>query len=102
MVGKHSPEPCTRWAVAAEGFCEQHYLSKVEDEKRKAREAAHTLQLNERIDAYIEMRKEHPSVWDTGMAAGAGLEPTTSRLTADRSTTELPRKGRPHRLTELA
>lgn len=37
------------------------------------------------------------------MAAGGGLEPPTSRVTADRSTSELPRKGKgPHRLTELA
>lgn len=35
---------------------------------------------------------------DKMMAAGGGLEPPTSRVTADRSTAELPRKGRPHRI----
>ena len=97
------PEPCTRWAVAEEGYCGQHYAARIELERRTVRIAIERAALDARIDAYLARVAEHPSIWDgehtpRGVAAGAGLEPATSRVTTDRSTTELPRKG-PHRLT---
>lgn len=90
----------------SDGYCFQHFVVNTERVKREARIAIAKALIAERIAIYIEWTKDHPSVWDSrlapkGMAAGAGIEPTTSRVTADRSTTELPRKG-PHRLTELA
>lgn len=98
VVGKHEPEPCSRWAADDKGYCGQHYVAKVEGERAAERIAIAKAEMDQRIDAYIEWSKEHPSVWDSqlaprGVAAGAGLEPATSRVTADRSTTELPRKG---------
>lgn len=99
MVGDREPSPCTRWAFDAGGYCGQHYVSMKDTELKKAREAQRQLQLQQRIDEYIRWAASHPSVWDSrrGMAAGEGLEPSTSRVTTDRSTTELPRKG-PHKL----
>ena len=112
VVGDREPEPCSRWAADEDGWCAQHWTALHEKQKQKAREAERKLQLDQRIAAYIEWTREHPSVWDSpnapkGVAAGAGVEPATSRVTADRSTAELPRSGRatrnkPHRLTELA
>ena len=102
-VGKFEPEPCSRWAFEEDGYCTQHYVARVEADKAEARKAITRAELDARIEAYIVMSAEHPSVWDSdrapkGMAAGAGLEPATSRVTADRSTTELPRKKGPHRI----
>lgn len=124
LVGKHDPEQCSNWAVSEVGWCGQHYASAIESEAAAKRIAIERETINERIDSYIEWVAKHPSIHDTQsgrkmttqaqstrglkgitmeqlMAAGGGLEPPTSRVTADRSTTELPRKG-PHRLTELA
>lgn len=102
IVGDKEPEPCSRWAADAEGYCSQHFIALREKDIRKARDAEKQLQLHQRIDAYIEWSRTHPSVWDSRkMAAGGGLEPPTSRVTVGGSTVELPRKG-PHRLTELA
>lgn len=79
IVGKHEASACTRWAVSDEGYCEQHYVSKVETEKKAARIAIARAELDSRITAYLNWTASHPSVWD--------------RMRK--------RKG-PHRLTELA
>ena len=105
----------------SDGYCFQHFASRTEAARKATREAERKAEMNARIDAYLAWVAEHPSVHDTidghrpatqaestrglagipKVAAGAGLEPATSRVTTGRSTTELPRKG-PHRLTELA
>ena len=84
MVGKRDPEPCSNKAIAAEGWCGQHYTSRVEEERRVARIAIGRAQLNSQIDSYMEWRRDHPSVWDSKQAA----KPRVRR--------------RPHMLTELA
>ena len=120
----------------ADGYCFQHFVANTERVKREEREAIVRAEREAAIVTYLAWVAEHPSIHDTmdgrrmvtqqqstrglagitpeslaeALAAGGGLEPPTSRVTTDRSTTELPRKGPhhvavrkgPHRLTELA
>lgn len=120
VVGDKEPEPCSRWSVGEEGWCWQHYTSETDRVKREARIAIEKADLTRRIDEYIAEVAERPSLYDSPfapkpgrdysdgipsveLAAGAGVEPATSRVTADRSTAELPRKRKgPHRLTSPA
>lgn len=73
ITGDREPVPCTRWAVADDGWCWQHYVSESERVKREARAASRQLQLDQKITAFLEWTKEHPSVWDYKVA----LEPVT-------------------------
>ena len=52
--------------------------------------------------AKAEARRAALAAADRMMAAGGGVEPPTDRVTTGSSTTELPRKGRPFRLSEPA
>ena len=115
IVGEREPTPCSRWAMDSDGYCFQHFVSERERVKREELAVATRADLYARIDAHLAWVAEHPSIHDSPnapkmgryaggeiphvvLAAGAGLEPATSRVTTDRSTSELPRKG-PHRLT---
>jgi len=79
MVGKHEPEPCSRWAVGKEGWCWQHFVAETERVRNEAHIAIERTAINERIDAYIEWTRDHPSVWDSRRKA-RGRKPF--RLTA--------------------
>lgn len=87
VVGKHEPEPCSRWAVDDKGWCGQHYTALVEGERQAARIAIERASLDARISEYMDWVKDHPSVWDRKVDA---LAPTTQ-------TGIVPRKG-PHRV----
>ena len=107
FVGDRTPEPCSRWAFDAKGYCGQHYVSMTEAARRKEAIAIAQQALEYRIDAYIAYTREHPSVWDSprvpsGVAGAVGVEPTATAV-GERSATagSPPRKG-PHRLTSLA
>lgn len=63
VVGDREPTPCTRWAVAADGWCWQHYASELEKQKRSAREAQAQLQLQTRISAHIKRTEDDPWFW---------------------------------------
>lgn len=59
---KAEPRECSNWAVAEEGWCGQHYASKIEGERRAERIAIKRDAMNARADAYIEWTRDHPSV----------------------------------------
>jgi hypothetical protein len=84
-VGDREPHPCSRWAVSESGWCGQHYTSELERVKRERLAAEKQLQLDKRINAYLEHVMEHPSIWDSerppkGMAKAVRKGP--HRLTA--------------------
>lgn len=54
------------WGECDEAFAAWKRQEKtLAKEREDAREAARKADLRARIDAYIEWRKEHPSVWDS-------------------------------------
>lgn len=60
-----------------------------------------TLQLNARIDAFLEWKKDHPGIWDDPTVRLSTQAEGTRGLAGVPS--KVARKGnRPHRLTELA
>lgn len=106
FVGDKTPEPCSRWAFDAKGYCGQHYISMTEAARKAERIAIAQQELSYRIDAYIAYTAEHPSIWDSprpprGVAPGLGAAPSTVVLETT-APTEAPRqRRRPHRLTSL-
>lgn len=127
QTGDKEPKPCTRWAMDADGWCGQHFASRMEAERRARLDAERKAELDARIDAYIAMMAECPSLHDcphdgrhpkvrlatqaegtkglygVGVAGVPGVEPGSAVL----ETAPPPRltpKGsrRPFRLTELA
>ncbi len=80
VVGKREPEPCSRWAVGGEGYCAQHYIAETERARASERIAIAKAQLEARLDAYIEWKKTHPSVWDTGGTKKKGPYRITDEL----------------------
>lgn len=65
VTGDREPVPCTRWAVAKNGWCWQHYASEAERIKREEHIAIRKTRLNAVVDEFIAWSKGHPSVWDT-------------------------------------
>lgn len=58
---------CSNWAIEeyeGKGYCGQHYESAVNRALERERAARRRAELDERITAYMEYRKEHPSIWD--------------------------------------
>ncbi len=74
-----------RWALAAALRLDHHFTDGTVTDRRSGRTAT--------LDDYLVRGVHLGLTWrrQGGMAPGEGLEPPTNRLTADRSTTELPR-----------
>lgn len=100
VEAKGEPRACTNWAVADDGWCGQHYISLHEKVRIKARDAERTLQLNARIDAFLEKTQRADYDWWSvlGRAADStrglqGVTPIVVKVAPPRV-----RKG-PHRLS---
>jgi hypothetical protein len=65
--GRNEPHPCTHWAIEKideRGYCGQHLNSVVLAKYESDRKTRIVTEMNDRIDAYMTWRNEHPSVWD--------------------------------------
>lgn len=62
QTGDREPKPCTRYAMDSDGWCAQHFASRVEAERKAAAAAARKAELDARIDAYLAVTAVCPGL----------------------------------------